>query len=123
MCIRDSPLTGFFLARRAAVDTTTLQPQGFKILLELLVRHPDLRVTELHFDFAPRHEGQSKADLNEGMRFFRHLTRLRLTVNQHLIRFLVLVALVVASNLALLIGPVSYTHLDVYKRQGRCWSW
>ncbi len=98
------PLTGFFLARRAAVDTATLQPQGFKILLELLVRHPDLRVTELYFDFAPRHEGQSKADLNEGMRFFRHLTRLRLTVNQHLIRFLVLVALVVASNLALLIG-------------------
>ncbi len=98
------PLTGFFLARRAAVDTTTLQPQGFKILLELLVRHPDLRVTELFFDFAPRHEGQSKADLNEGMRFFRHLTRLRLTVNQHLIRFLALLALVVAGNLALLIG-------------------
>ncbi|MBP6786641.1 MAG: glycosyltransferase [Candidatus Promineofilum sp.] len=98
------PLTGFFLARRAAVDATTLQPEGFKILLELLVRHPDLRVTELHFDFAPRHEGQSKADLNEGMRFFRHLTRLRLTVNQHLIRFLVLVALLVAGNLALLVG-------------------
>ena len=98
------PLTGFFLARRAAVDTAALQPQGFKILLELLARHPDLRVTELHFDFSPRHEGQSKADLNEGMRFFRHLTRLRLTVNQHLIRFLVLVALVVAGNLALLVG-------------------
>jgi putative flippase GtrA len=56
----------------------------------------------LHFDFAPRHEGQSKADLNEGMRFFRHLTRLRLTVNQHLIRFLTLVVLAVAGNLALL---------------------
>ena len=98
------PLTGFFLARRSAVDTATLQPEGFKILLELLARHPDLRVTELHFDFAPRHEGHSKADLNEGMRFFRHLTRLRLTVNQHLSRFLLLVALVVVTNLALLVG-------------------
>jgi len=98
------PLTGFFLVRRAAVDTAALQPEGFKILLELLVRHPDLRVTELPFDFAPRQEGQSKADLNEGMRFFRHLTRLRLTVNQHLIRFLVLVAVLVAGNLALLVG-------------------
>lgn len=96
------PLTGFFLARRAAVDPAVLQPEGFKILLELLVRHPDLRVTELHFDFAPRHDGQSKANLNEGMRFFRHLTRLRLTINQHLIRFLVLVAALVAGNLALL---------------------
>ena len=96
------PLTGFFLARRAAIDPAVLQPEGFKILLELLVRHPDLRVTELHFDFAPRHDGQSKANLNEGMRFFRHLTRLRLTINQHLIRFLVLVAALVAGNLALL---------------------
>lgn len=98
------PLTGFFLVRRAAIDTSVLQPQGFKILLELLVRHPDLRVSELHFDFAPRHEGQSKADLHEGMRFFRHLTRLRLTVNQHLIRFLILLFLVLALNLALLAG-------------------
>jgi len=101
------PLTGFFLARRAAINTSTLQPEGFKILLELLVRHPDLRVTELHFDFAPRHEGQSKADLNEGMRFFRHLTRLRLTVNQHLVRFIILIALAVALNLALLGGLVA----------------
>lgn len=94
------PLTGFFLVRRAAIDTAVLQPQGFKILLEILVRHPDMRVTEMHFDFAPRREGQSKADLNEGMRFFRHLTRLRLTVNQHLIRFLIVVVLAVVINLA-----------------------
>jgi len=96
------PLTGFFLLRRAAIDTAVLQPEGFKILLEILARHPDLRVTELHFNFAPRREGQSKADLNEGMRFFRHLTRLRLTVNQHLIRFLIVVALALVLNLALL---------------------
>lgn len=96
------PLTGFFLVKRAAIDTASLQPEGFKILLEILVRHPDLRVTELPFDFAPRLEGQSKADLNEGMRFFRHLTRLRLTINQHLIRFLVVVVSVLALNLILL---------------------
>lgn len=98
------PLTGFFLARRAAIDTAELQPEGFKILLEILVRHPDLRVTELHFDFSPRHGGQSKADLHEGMRFFRHLLRLRLTINQHLIRFLILLTLASVLNLSLLIG-------------------
>ncbi|MCO5180888.1 MAG: glycosyltransferase family 2 protein [Candidatus Promineofilum sp.] len=98
------PLTGFFLVRRAAVDVATLQPEGFKILLEILARHPDLRVTELHFKFAPRLEGQSKADLNEGVRFFRHLTRLRLTVNQHLVRFLLLILVAAALNLVLLSG-------------------
>jgi glycosyltransferase involved in cell wall biosynthesis len=101
------PLTGFFLVRQAAIDTTVLQPEGFKILLEILVRHPDLRVGELSFDFAPRHEGQSKADLHEGIRFFRHLSRLRLTINQHLIRFLILVCLAVVLNLALLGGAAA----------------
>lgn len=96
------PLTGFFLVRRAALDLDTLQPDGFKILLEILVRHPELHVSEIFFDFAPRHEGQSKADLNEGMRYFRHLTRLRWRVNHHLARFLLVIVAAVAVNLALL---------------------
>ncbi len=75
------PLTGFFLVRRAALDIDRLHPDGFKILLEILVRHPDLRAGELLFDFALRHAGSSKADFREGMRFFRHVLRLRTTVH------------------------------------------
>lgn len=86
------PLTGLFLVRRTAIDVAALQPDGFKILLELLIRCPGLRVSEVHFDFAPRHEGDSKADVREGARFFRHLLRLRLTANQSFPR-LILVAL------------------------------
>src|SRR5690606_27714516 len=91
----------------AAIDTDVLQPEGFKILLEVLVRHPDLRVTELHFEFASRHEGQSKADLNEGIRFFRHLSRLRLSVNHHLVRFAIVVMALILLNLGLLGGLTS----------------
>ncbi len=86
------PLTGLFLLRRAALNTAVLRPDGFKILLEILIRCPGLRVSEVHFDFASRHEGESKADFQEGMRFFRHLLRLRLTANQSFPR-LVAVAL------------------------------
>lgn len=86
------PLTGLFLLRRAALDVAALRPDGFKILLEILIRCPGLRVSEIQFDFARRHEGESKADLQEGMRFFRHLLRLRLTANQSFPR-LVAVAL------------------------------
>lgn len=96
------PLTGFFLVRRSALALDTLQPEGFKILLEILVRHPELHVSEIFFDFAPRHEGQSKADLHEGMRYFRHLTRLRWSVNRHLARFLLVILLAVGVNLLLL---------------------
>lgn len=92
------PLTGLFLVRRTAVAIDQLRPSGFKILLELLVRCPDLHVSELFFDFAPRHAGSSKADFREGMRFFRHLLRLRATANVHFNRF------VVAGLLALLLN-------------------
>lgn len=76
------PLTGFFLVKRSALDISRLRPDGFKILLEILVRHPDLRASELFFDFALRHAGTSKADLREGARFFRHVLRLRLSVHR-----------------------------------------
>jgi glycosyltransferase involved in cell wall biosynthesis len=96
------PLTGFFLVRRETLDLAMLQPEGFKILLEILVRHPELHVSEIFFDFAPRQEGQSKADLNEGVRYFRHVTRLRWSVNNHLARFLLVILLAVGANLLLL---------------------
>ena len=71
------PMTGFFLVRKAAVDIETLRPRGFKILLEILVRSPGLRVAELGFHFGERHAGQSKASLAEGMRYISHLMGLR----------------------------------------------
>jgi putative flippase GtrA len=100
------PLTGLFLLRRAAVEPAALQPEGFKILLEILVRYPDLRVSEIHFEFGPRHAGQSKADFHEGIRFFRHLLRLRFTANQHLPRFLVVGVSGLVVNGLLLTGLV-----------------
>ncbi len=96
------PLTGLFLVKRSEVDVDVLRPDGFKILLEILVRCPDLHVTEVHFDFAPRQGGQSKADVREGIRFFRHVVRLRVTVNPHLVRFLIVITLGVVGNSLLL---------------------
>lgn len=96
------PLTGLFLVRRASIDPAVLRPDGFKILLEILVRTPNLRVSELHFDFAQRHGGQSKADFREGMRFFRHLLRLRLTANHWFGRYVAARTLGVVVHLLLL---------------------
>jgi putative flippase GtrA len=113
------PLTGLFLVRRDGVDVGALRPDGFKILLEILVRNPGLQVSEVHFQFAPRYSGESKADVREGGRFFRHLLTLRTTANPHLGRFLVvgllgflgnIVLFEVFSNLELL-SPVLSTWL------------
>jgi dolichol-phosphate mannosyltransferase len=51
------PMSGFFLVRWSAVRLDELRPRGFKILLELLVRHPGLRATEIPYTFADRHAG------------------------------------------------------------------
>jgi len=72
------PMSGFFLARRSALDVAALRPHGFKILLEILVRTPGLRVREVPFHFGERHAGHSKATLHEGLRFLRLLWRLRI---------------------------------------------
>jgi len=72
------PMSGFFLVRRSAVHLDGLRPRGFKILLELLVRHGDLRATEVGYTFADRHAGESKGTLREGLTYLGSLADLRL---------------------------------------------
>lgn len=70
------PMTGFFLVDRRAIDHETLQPRGFKILLEILARRV-LRAVEVPFDFADRFAGESKASFRQGLHFLTQLTALR----------------------------------------------
>lgn len=74
------PMSGLFAFRRSAIDLHRLNPVGFKILLEILVRHPAARVAEVAYEFGPRVAGESKASLREGLAFGRHLARLRRSV-------------------------------------------
>jgi dolichol-phosphate mannosyltransferase len=71
------PMSGFFLVRRDAIAPERLRPRGFKILLEILVRHPGLRVSEVWFAFGERHAGKSKATIREALRYLSLLARLR----------------------------------------------
>jgi dolichol-phosphate mannosyltransferase len=82
------PMTGYFVVRRDAVEPRSLQPDGFKILLEILVRTPELHVEEVPFHFGARYSEQSKAGAREVMRLARSLVRLSLGSNRRLARFL-----------------------------------
>ena len=82
------PLTGFFMTRRAAVNPEELRPDGFKILLEILVSHPHLTVAEVPIQFGYRNAGESKASVTETVKFFRGLFRLRLGANKNFAKFL-----------------------------------
>lgn len=74
------PMSGFFAIRLAALDIDRLNPLGFKILLEIAVRRPHLQVAEVPFVFGVRLAEQSKAGVGEGLRYLRHLLRLRMLV-------------------------------------------
>lgn len=76
------PLSGFFAVRTKAVDVPLLQATGFKILLELLITHPELRTTEVGFAFAKRGSGDSNVSPREALRYIRHLVRLRRRVRR-----------------------------------------
>lgn len=80
------PMSGLFLVRRDALDLDSFNPIGFKILLELAVRLAPLKVVEVPFVFAERHAGESKASLQEGLRFARHLVRLKTSVSRAWLR-------------------------------------
>ncbi|MEA2281416.1 MAG: hypothetical protein QOK21_2023 [Solirubrobacteraceae bacterium] len=71
------PMSGFFLVRKNRLDLDALLPQGFKILLEILVRARPLRVSEVPFDFGTRLSGESKASPKEAARYLGQLWQLR----------------------------------------------
>jgi glycosyltransferase involved in cell wall biosynthesis len=71
------PLTGFFLVRVKGLNLDNLRPKGFKILLEILVRNPNLRKAEVPFSFAERFSGQSKASTKEAFKYLHLLWSLR----------------------------------------------
>jgi putative flippase GtrA len=77
------PMSGFFAVRRDALDTTSLRPNGYKILLEVVVRGRMRQISEVPYTFQPRQAGESKASFREGVRYLRHLTLLRIGATRH----------------------------------------
>jgi dolichol-phosphate mannosyltransferase len=100
------PMTGFFLLDRTRVDLTALRPRGFKILLEILARTP-LRLREVPFEFAERHDGSSKASMRQGLHFVTQLATLRFG---KMSGFALIGAFGAVANLAIMAG---LTHIGV----------
>lgn len=73
--VRDM-MAGFFAVRRHDLRLDTLRPIGYKIALELIVRHGWRNVVEIPISFRDRAAGQTKLNLAEQLRYLRHLSRL-----------------------------------------------
>ena len=71
------PMSGFFMLRRTKFEQAApLNPIGYKIGLELLVRCRCRRVGEIPIHFSKRRLGHSKLSVREQMRYLRHIRRL-----------------------------------------------
>ncbi|MCG6154751.1 glycosyltransferase [Rubinisphaera margarita] len=71
------PMAGFFALRRTSFESAeALNPIGYKIGLELMVKCGCRHVSEVPIHFRDRLHGESKLSLKEQLNYIRHLGRL-----------------------------------------------
>ncbi|WP_297460684.1 glycosyltransferase [Thermococcus sp.] len=76
--IRDvkDPVSGFFALRREVVEGIELNPIGFKILMEILIKGRYNKVVEVPFTFGLRKAGESKLTGKTMIKYLKHVYRL-----------------------------------------------
>ncbi|ASJ15568.1 glycosyltransferase [Thermococcus radiotolerans] len=70
------PVSGFFALRREVVEGVNLNPVGFKILMEILIKGKYGKVAEVPFTFGLRKAGESKLGTKTMLNYLRHVYRL-----------------------------------------------
>lgn len=71
------PMAGFFAIEKSTFESAAkLNPVGYKIGLELIVKCGCKQVREVPIQFADRQKGESKLSLKEQLNYLRHLGRL-----------------------------------------------
>lgn len=71
------PLSGCFAMRREVIAGRSLNPMGYKILLEVLAKGTVQSVAEISYPFSQRHSGHSKVSAQHYWQYLVHLIRLR----------------------------------------------
>lgn len=100
------PMSGFFAIRKSDFDRAQeLNPVGYKIALELIVKCGFDNVGEIPIHFTDRMLGKSKLTLKEQLKYIQHIRRLylhRFANAMYLLQFLVVGASGVVVNLSIL---------------------
>lgn len=67
------PMSGFFMFKREFLVNKNINPKGFKILLELLIKLDFKKIVEIPITFVNRTKGKSKAGIKEIIYYFNNL--------------------------------------------------
>jgi dolichol-phosphate mannosyltransferase len=76
------PMSGYFLVRRSAIANATLNPIGYKILLEVIGRGKIRKIAEVGYVFCERQEGESKVTWKQYIDYIHHLILLRVSTGR-----------------------------------------
>lgn len=71
------PMSGYFMFKREVIEGVKLNPKGYKILLEVLVKGSYIKVAEIPYEFSPRRRGKSKLNLGEIINYMHLLLKLK----------------------------------------------
>lgn len=67
------PMTGFFMIKKECIKGVELNPKGFKILLEIIIKGKYKKVEEIPINFVNRIKGKSKAGTKEIIWYIQNL--------------------------------------------------
>lgn len=71
------PMSGYFMFKRHAIAGVTLDPLGYKILIEVVARGDVQWIGEVGYVFRERSEGESKVTWHLYVQYLLHLLKLR----------------------------------------------
>ncbi|MGD0230340.1 MAG: glycosyltransferase family 2 protein [Syntrophorhabdales bacterium] len=108
------PSSGFMAVRRDALDGIALNPVGWKIVLEVVVK-TGARIAEVPIVFQDRQKGASKLDARVEFQYLAHLWRLycfRYPGTFEFLKFCLVGFFGLLVDTSVLIGAVQLAHLD-----------
>lgn len=72
------PMSGFFFLKREIIEKTKFESDGFKILLNILVKNKNKKVKEVPYTFIERKKGKSKLGFREIINYLITVLRLKM---------------------------------------------
>jgi dolichol-phosphate mannosyltransferase len=109
------PMSGYFALHKEVLDGADLDPKGYKILLEILVRGRYEKVREIPFVFEDRRVGTSKMSSGVITKYVSHswsLLKVARNTKAQLVRFLMVGGLGILVNLAVLWALVNFGSMN-----------
>jgi len=108
------PLGGLFLLKKSILKGAKFDPKGFKISVEVLMKTKHNRVSEVPYAFLARENDDSKATMQQGLEFFKHLWTIFKTVPEaaRFLKFCIVGGSGVFVNLGVLFTLVEFFQID-----------